>query len=67
MRYLVQPLDEFVTAIFEKAIPYIWSDENVTRHTRMILSFIEKEMESDTHIKAISKALKKLDSRTHID
>ena len=59
--------DEFVTAIFEKAIPYIWSDENVTRHTRMILSFIEKEMESDTHIKAISKALKKLDSRTHID
>jgi hypothetical protein len=39
----------------------------VTRHTRMILSFIEKEMESDTHIKAISKALKKLDSRTHID
>lgn len=59
--------DEFVTAIFEKAIPYIWSDQNVMRHTRMILSFIEKELKDDTHIKAINKAIKTLDSRAHID
>ncbi len=59
--------DEFVTAIFEKAIPYIWSDQNVMRHTRMILSFIEKELKDDTHIKAINMAIKTLDSRAHID
>ena len=59
--------DEFVTAIFEKAIPYIWSDQNVTRHTRMILSFIEKELKDDTHSKTINKAIKTLDSRAHID
>ncbi len=59
--------DEFVTAIFEKAIPYIQSDQNVMRHTRMVLSFIIKNLEDDAHVKVIDKALKTLDSRSHID
>lgn len=59
--------DEFVSAIFVKAAPYIRSDQNVMHHTQKMLSFMAESLSDDGHKSAINKALETLESRTHVD
>lgn len=59
--------DEFVSAIFVKAAPYIRSDQNVMQHTLKMLAFMAKNLKDDSHKGAINKALGILESRAHVD
>ena len=59
--------DEFVSAIFVKAVPYIRSDQNVMHHTQEMLSFMAENLKDDGHKSAINKATETLGSRAHVD
>lgn len=62
-RIHVYPLsfEEFVTAIFDKAIPYIKTDVNVTDHASKMLSFIASNVDEDHHKEVVVKILQSLD------
>lgn len=53
--------EEFVKAVFEKVLPYIKTDVNVTAHTRKMLSLVADSVDTKKQKEVINAASRELD------